>query len=197
MALPDSLKQVNPAVANNIVYAESATDWPAGTQDANWGDADALWNGEGLTTGQARESVKFAWPTNLELEYEIHSVMEWATAPADGDTFDWHMGTSPSATVGTANPGGLTGADADFTGTAGSTLDESLEQLDYLGSLSCTNDATTVVQQQQIGTIPAPSLDNIMVVGDNNTADTTHSDAQEMGLIFVGKEIQIQDAVTT
>ena len=65
MALPDSLKQVNPAGASRLIYAD-ATDWPAGGTDS-WGDDDDQLDMTGLTTGQARESDKLAWPTCMML----------------------------------------------------------------------------------------------------------------------------------
>ena len=76
-------------------------------------------------------------------------------------------------------------------------MDESLKQLNYLGSLILTNDNTPENQWQHIGVIPTPSLPFVMVVLDNNSADVFHTDAVECALMFVGRETQIQDGVTT
>lgn len=195
MALPDSLKQVNPAGADRIIFAD-ATDWPVGGTDS-WGDDDDQLDMTGITAGQARQSDKFTLPTNLELSYEVWLMLEFATAPVSGETVDVYYGLSQDSTAGTGNPGGLSGTDGDYTGTSGDSLDDSLKQLNYIGSMICTADATTANQQQLIGTISAPAGLHMMVVVDNNTSDSIHTDAVECALMFVGKEIQIQDAVTT
>ncbi len=116
--------------------------------------------------------------------------IEFATAPADGDTVDLYFGPSLSGTAGTANPGGLTGADADYTGTAGSTLPESLLQLDFVGSLICTNDATALVQQQTF--VYSPSLRYLSPVVLDNGADNFHSDAFEMSITMTPLIDEIQ-----
>jgi len=191
MALPDDIKRLAPSAANRIIYAD-ATDWPAGGS-GGWGDDDDQIDLTGVAAGAARESDKLTLPVNMEEAYEAHSRLEFATAPISGETWDWHTGHSPSATAGTSNPGGLVGADGDYTGTAGDSLDDSLKALDFLGSHVLTADATTVVQQQRIGILDAPALPYMMVVGDNNSSDAIHSDAVECCLAFVGQELQIQD----
>ncbi len=191
MALPDSIRSLAPSAANRIIYAD-ATDWPSGGS-GDWGDDDDQLDLTDLASGSARESDKFTWPTDAEEKYEVHSRLEFATAPVSGETFDWHVGYSPSSTAGTSNPGGLVGADGAYTGTAGDSLDDSLKALDFLGAHVLTADATTVVQQKEIGVIPAPALPHLMVVGDNSSSDAVHSDAAECCLAFVGRELQIQD----
>ncbi len=188
MALPDAIRQIAPSAANRIIFAD-ATDWV----DGDWGADDAQIDLTGVVAGEARESIKKALPTNMELDYDVFLLIEFATAPVSGETVDVYYGLSPSGTAGTDNPAGLVGADGDYTGTAGDSLDDSLAQLEYIGSMVCTLDATTVIQQAFIGTIPAPTLPQIMLVVDNNTSDAFFTDAAEMAIVLVGKEIQIQD----
>lgn len=122
--------------------------------------------------------------------FSVTARIEFATAPADGDTVDIYMAPSLSAVAGTANPGGCTGADAAYTGTAGSTLAESLLQLDFVGSLICTNDATTVVLQQTF--VYSPPLRYVSLVVVNNTADNFEADAVEMSITMTPLVYEIQ-----
>ena len=194
MALPDKLKQIHPTAANRIIFAD-ATDWPAGGRDS-WGDDDDQLDMTDVAAGAARQSDKFALPTNQELIYDVFLMLEFATAPVSGEVVDVYYGLSASATADQGNPGGLSGTDAAYTGTAGDSLDDSLKQLTYIGSMVCTADATSTTvpnQIQHIGSIPAPSLPRMMVVVDNNTSDAIHSDAVECAVMFVGREVQIQD----
>lgn len=195
MALPDSLKQVNPAAGDRIIFAD-ATDWPSGGTDS-WGNDDDQLDMTDVAAGAARQSDKLTLPTNLELLYDVYLMLEFATAPVSGETVDVYYGLSADSTAGTGNPGGLSGVDGAYTGTSGDSLDDSLKQLTYIGSMICTADATTANQQQLIGTIPAPTLPFLMVVVDNSTSDAIHSDAVECAVMLVGREVQIQDAVTT
>lgn len=116
--------------------------------------------------------------------------IEFASAPTDGDTVDIYMGVSLSATAGTANPGGLTGADAAYTGTAGSTLAESLLQLDFIGSLPCTNDGTTVVLQKTW--IYSPALRYVSPVVVNNGTPALVADAVEMSITLTPLTPEVQ-----
>ena len=88
------------------------------------------------------------------------------------------------------NPGGTTGVDAAYTGTAGSTLAESLLQLQFIGSLMATNDAATVVLQQTfMAELP---LQYGMPVVFNNAGQAFEGDAIEMSITFTPLEDEIQ-----
>ncbi len=102
----------------------------------------------GVVAAEAREGEKGDFGATRAARFGVTVRAEWATAPADGETLDLYMGPSISGTAGTANPGELTGADADYTGSTGSTLAESLLQFDFVGSLAVTNDAIGLVEQQ-------------------------------------------------
>ena len=203
MPLPDSLKLVTPSAANRIIFADT-TDWPAGGSDS-WGDDDDQIDLTSLGSGAARQSDKFALPTNLEEDYDVFSLLEWnsTTAPASGEVVDHYYGLSPSATAATANPGGLSGSDSAYTGTTNDSLDDSLKQLNYIGSLIAVSEEgeggtpAGIVQEQHIGRIPAPNLPQMMIAVDNNSAQALETNAIEMAVVFVGRETQIQDAVIT
>lgn len=124
--------------------------------------------------------------------YAVTLFIEWATDPTDGETADLYFGVSVSDTAGTANPGGLTGVDAAYTGTAGSTLAESLKQLDFVGSLIATNDDDPVVQVQTF--LYAPALDNVMPVVVNSATPAFHNDAIEMCITMTPLTLEVQNA---
>lgn len=135
-----------------------------------------------MDTGGVANRLPRRWAVTLRVEFDV--------APTDGTTVDLYWAASLSGTAATANPGGTTGADAVYTGTAGSTLAESLLQLQQIGSLSCTNDAATVVQQQTfITTIP---LQYGMPVVVNGGGQAFEGDAIEMSVTFTPLEDEIQ-----
>jgi len=144
----------------------------------------------GVVASEAREGAKADLGAKRAPLYAVTLRIEFATAPADGDTVDLYMGPSLSGTAATANPGELSGVDADYTGSTGSTLAESLLQLDLVGKLACTNDATALVQQQTF--VYAPPLRYLSPVVHNNGADNFHSDAVEMSITMTPLVDEVQ-----
>lgn len=81
---------------------------------------------------------------------QIHTAVlriEMDVAPASLTLIGAYWAASNAAAAGTANPGGASGADAAYTGTAGDSLADSIHQLDLIGNLLCTSDADGVIQQ--------------------------------------------------
>jgi hypothetical protein len=148
-----------------------------------------------LASGAARESAKVDLETLasglLAVRFAVFVAIEFAIAPSSGDRVDVWMGFSPDAAVGAANPGGLSGADGAYTGTAGDSLDDSLKQLDFLGALIATSDATTVVQFQAIGWFVA-SERYVSFVIDNNADQALVADAVEMGIRLIPYVDEVQ-----
>ncbi len=150
-----------------------------------------------LTTGTARQGDKADISTGgsavsgkFARRYIMTARIEVGVAPQDGETIDFYWAASLSNTATTANPGGTTGSDAAYTGTAGSLLEESLLQLQYLGSLMLTNDASTVIQQQSfLVTLP---LRYGMPVVYNNTSQSLEADAIDMSITFTPLEDEVQ-----
>lgn len=141
----------------------------------------------------ARQSTKFDFGATRAAKYGIFVAIEFAVAPTSGEVVDFYLAPSPSATAGTANPGGCSGADSAYTGTAGDSLADSLLQLDYVGSLIATADATTVVQFQRIGTYsPTERYASLVVV--NNTSQALVADAVEMAVLITPVVDEIQAA---
>lgn len=113
-------------------------------------------------SGGARESAKFDFGATWDHIFHCKAAIEFDIAPTDGDTVDFYLGYSNSATAGTGNPGNLTGADAAYTDSTGS-----LGQLDYIGSLTCRNATVTDLEIGSVGTFTPKARYGILVVVNN------------------------------
>lgn len=137
-----------------------------------------------VAAGAARQGAKADLGAKRAGKYEVLVAIEIASAAASLEQVDFYLAWSPSATAGNANPGGCTGADAAYPGTAGDSLADSLLQLEPAGSLITTADNTTVVQYGKIGEIFAPSRYVSPVVVDNSTGALV-ADAVEMYIALI------------
>lgn len=186
MALPDSAKLT---IGTYLLVADS-TDY---ADNQGFGTRTDQIDLTSLAAGAARQSAKLDFTANIDLEYVLGASIEFATAPAAGETIDFYLGYSNSGTAGTNNPGGLSGSDAAYTGYS-SNLDESLKQLVYLGSMVATVQATTTVQiDTAIATFTPRARYGSLVVVNNSAADAFHSDAVEMAVRMTPLVTQIQD----
>ena len=122
----------------------------------------------------AYHRLPYRWAVTLRVELDVS-----ATA---NTTVDLYWGASLSATAATANPGGLVGTDAAYTGT-GDTLAESLLQLQLIGSLPLTDDVATefVLQKTFITTLPLRYGQPVVM---NNSGQGFEGDADEMSITF-------------
>ena len=132
-----------------------------------------------VVAGEARQGAKADLGATRAAKYNVLVAFEIASAAASNELIDVYLAWSPSSTAGNANPGGCTGADADYDGTTGDSLADSLLQLDFVGSLHTTADNTTVVQYEKIGEIYATGR-YVSVVVVNNSTGALVSDAVEM-----------------
>lgn len=122
-----------------------------------------------LASAAARQGAKVDLGATRAAKYEVFVAVEFASGSVSGEKVDYYMAWSPSSTAANANPGGASGADAAYTGTAGDSLADSLRQLDYIGSMITTSDNTTTVQYQKVGEIFAPPRYVSPVVVNNGT----------------------------
>ncbi len=135
-----------------------------------------------VAASAARQGAKADLGATRAAAYAVTIAVELAVAPASGEIISlWHA-ASPSATAGTANPGGTTGADGAYTGTAGDSLADSILQLTLIGNLVCTLDATTVVQFQSF--IFSPEHRYGMPVVYNESGQALVADAVEMAIAY-------------
>jgi len=136
-----------------------------------------------LANTAAREGAKADLGATRAARYSVTLRIELDVAAAGGTTtVGMWFGQSPHGTAGTANPGGLTGADAAYTGTAGDTLAHSILQLDNVGELVCTADADTVIQQRTWVFMPTERY--VIPVVYNNSGQAFEGDAVEMSIIM-------------
>ena len=138
----------------------------------------------GLTANQARESVKADLTATRAAAFSVDMTVEMATDPTAGDTIDLYWSGSHSATAAVGNMGNVTGADADWAGAVGETLDESLAHMIFIGSLplAVQNDADGV-QVGHVG-IFVPTERYGVLVWHNNSAVVVHSDSIECAVRF-------------
>lgn len=147
------------------------------------------------TTAAARQGTKDDLGATMAAQFRILVAIEFTAAPTPGGLVNFYWAGSPITTAANANPGGTSGADAAYTGTAGDTLTNSIKQLRYLGSLVATADATTVVQYQEIGTITAEELGRFGMPVVHNLCDQAFvADAVEMYFALVPVIDESQEA---
>lgn len=147
-----------------------------------------------IAAGSARQSAKVDLAisgANLAQRYDVFVAIEFDVAPSSGDLVDIYAGFSPNNTAATANPGGLSGSDAAYTGTSGDSLADSLLQLTHIGSLVATSDAATTVEFQYVGSFSASERYATFVVV-NNGDQAFEGDAVEMGIRIVPVTDEIQ-----
>lgn len=130
-----------------------------------------------LADGASRQGAKADLGATRAKRYAVTICVEMAVAPVSGTTIALYWAASPHSVAGTMNPGGCSGADAAYTGTAGDSMDDSLVQLQFIGNLVLTLDATTVLQSQTFTLFPAHRYG--MPVVDNNGGQAMHNDAVE------------------
>lgn len=131
-----------------------------------------------LADAAARQGAKADLGATRAKQYTMTVCVEMAVAPVSKAAIAIYWASSPHATAGTLNPGGCSGADAAYTGTAGDSLDDSLIQLLPLGSISLTADATTLLQTYTVTLIPQHRYG--MPIIDNNGGQALVADAVEM-----------------
>jgi hypothetical protein len=136
-----------------------------------------------LATGTARQSAKFDFGTTRAPSYASKGAIEFATGVVAGEKVSLYLAFSASATAGTGNAGGVSGADSAYAGTAASTVEESVQQLTYIGTFTATDDITTTVQIAEIASFTTKERYASLVVV-NNTTPAFHSDDVEMNIVF-------------
>ncbi len=109
----------------------------------------------------ATRAAMYAWTLRVELDVAPAS-------PGAGYSLWW--APSPSGTAATANPGGVTGSDADYTGTAGDSLADSIQQLTLIGTCPPTSDADGVIQQATFMFAPETRYGSPVVYNESNQA---------------------------
>jgi hypothetical protein len=191
MALPDGFFLVE---ANCISFADHANDFsPTAANLLEHGtptDVELQLASVGNTA--ARQSDKVNLGANRYEGYLVSAALELAATPTAGNTISLHWAPSPSGTAATANPGGVSGSNAAYTGYS-SNVAASVLQLQFIGDFVCTAQATTTVQvATNIGILwPLHRYGSLVVY--NNSGAAIHSDDVECHVVFTPLARQIQD----
>ena len=148
-----------------------------------------------IAAGGARQGAKVDFGlTRFDL-YRVFVGIEFASAAVSGEAVRFYHAGSPSATAGNANPGGTSGTDAAYTGTAGDSLADSIKQLQFIGNLITTADNTTVVQYQTVGILRGASIARYgMPVVFFDTTPAAVADAVEMLVAYIPVDPDVQAA---
>ncbi|KKM04497.1 hypothetical protein LCGC14_1763640 [marine sediment metagenome] len=192
MALPDSSKLI---IGTPIVLADITDHSPATANDL--GTRTDQIDCTDLVAGAARQSDKIDFTANIDLEYILSVCVEWEVTPeiAAGETLEFYMAYSNSATAATANPGGVGGADAAYTGYSAGSLANSLKQLEFLGAMVMDNVITTDQAQidMAIATFTPRQRYGTLVVYNAAASAALHSDMIETSFVFTPLTTQLQD----
>lgn len=133
-----------------------------------------------LADAAARQGAKADLGAVRARKYAVLIAIEFDVAPVSGTVVEIYWAGSPASAAGNANPGGASGADAAYTGTAGDSLADSVQQLRWLGNLICTADAATVVQYMVLSDLEGDIPRYGMPVIKNEGGQAFEGDAVEM-----------------
>lgn len=172
-----------------IVWADDAGDYDSSASGLAATHQLSL---VGVLDTEAREGAKADLGDTRARQYVVLAAIEWDTAPTSGELVEFYWVASPSGTAGNANPGGATGADADYAGSSGDSLADSVQQLIFIGSMVCTSDSDTEgVQYQQIGVLTDIPQYGFPIV-KNESGQTFHSDDVEMYVALIPLVDEVQ-----
>jgi len=148
-----------------------------------------------VAAGAARQGAKHDFTATKATRYKVIVGIEFVSASVSGEEVMFYHASSPSGTAGNANPGGTSGTDAAYTGTAGDSLADSLAQLTPIGPLTTTSDNTTVVQYQVVGYVNGDDMLRYgMPVAFFDTTGAAMTDAVEMYIAYIPDNPDIQAA---
>lgn len=176
-----------------ISFADHATDFsPTAANSLEVGTpTDVQLDLTSLADGSARQSAKVDLGAIRAPAYHVRCAFEMAATPTAGDIIELYWAPSGSGTAGTANPGGVSGADAAYSGYS-SNLADSVKQLIYIGAFVCTVQVTTTVQIAEVqGMLVPPERYGSLVV-KNESGAAFHSDAVESHVVFDPVFLEVQ-----
>ena len=185
MTLPDTIN-ILPGTA--IVWSDTTDYSSTATGLARTHQIDLT----GVAATEAREGAKADFGAAFARQHLVYVGIEMDVAATPGELIEIWWAGSPHATAGNANPGGTTGADADYAGGADSLANAKL-QLQYLGSLIATVEIATVVQYQTMPEYFVPKLRYGFPVVVNLTGQAFEGDAVEMLVALIPYTDQVVD----
>ena len=161
-----------------IVWADT-TDYSATNSAFTRTDQIAL---AALADGAARQGAKKDLGATRSPTYAVRVGIEFNVAPTAGKVVEFYWSASNSGTAGTGNDGGASGADGAWQ--AGSE-DEFKPQLTYIGALTATADADTVLQYATINEAFQPPQRYGMPIVVNKSGQALEGDDVEMFVALI------------
>lgn len=169
--------------ANILLNEQTPIVWADTTDYA--GDGGARTDQIDLTSigiGAARQGVKKDLGDPRAAVYGVTLGIEMNVAPLSGRVVSLWWAPSVAAAAATANPGGVSGSDAAYTGSSGDSLADSINQLTLIGALPATSDADTIIQIKTWLFSPESRYGSPVVF--NETDQAFEGDAVEMFITF-------------
>lgn len=145
-----------------------------------------------LAAGALRQSAKIDFGLDHAAQWGMRAAVEFSVAPAAGETVNFYMAYSHSATAGTGNDGNCSGSDAAYNGYGAAAADgiEAVKLLQRVGSLVLTADAD--IQIGYVGTFMPQERYGMLVVF-NNSGQAFIADAVEMSVRLAPIEDELQN----
>ena len=151
----------------------STNDLRISTDGSNETDVECLFTD--LIDGAARQSAKADLGENRAIEYSLRACLETQVLPPTG-TVEFYWSPSHHATAGIGNAGGCNGATGNYSGYS-SDLALSVQQLDFIGTMTMANDAAAI-QIAEVGVLyPSERYGNLVV---KNEASQTICDTDNI-----------------
>ena len=184
MAAGDVLLKEQDGTPKQIVFRDSTDFSPAAANDLRKGSPTLVqFDMTSLGNGSYRQSDKVDLGALRASAYAVRAALEFSATPTAGNTVEFWWAPSPSATAGTANAGGVSGADGAYTGYS-SNADASVQQLDRIGVFVCTAQATGTVQVGEVIGYLIPKERYGSLVEKNGGGSAMHSDAVECHVVL-------------
>lgn len=140
--------------------------------------------GSGIAVDGARGSAKVDLLTNRPLWIDCWAAVEWFSAVAAGGFLGLWWSPSASSTAAAGNPGRPSGADSDYTGDGGGTVDESVLQMQRIGTFKTTS--FIGVQMSYVGSFSPRSRWGTLVMVNKSSAALCSTDDIESAVLFYG-----------
>jgi hypothetical protein len=164
-----------------LSFADHAGDFSPANSLEQGGHTDVQFSLAALTAGEYRQSTKADLTATRALQFSVMAQIEWSVAPTAGGTVNFWWGPTPDSAA--PSPGGLGESDADYHGYGAddASAAEAVAQLQYIGALVATADAT--IQTAFVGTFSAPERYGILVA-TNGSDQTLNADDVEMHVVI-------------
>lgn len=171
MVFADVGGDFNPAAANDLRLATSGER------------TDVQMTLATIASNAARQGAKADLGEVRARAYAVRGAFELNATPTAGLTIELWWAPSQTSTAANANPGGVSGSDAAYTGYSAN-LDASLLQLQFIGAFTVTAQATTTIQVIALpGWFNPPERYGTLIVY-NRTNVAFFSDDVEMHIVF-------------